>query len=261
MLFESLTNTIQKMGRLDTGFLISEQLTTSGLKLSLCDVVFGDLGIYILLPDGTIIKSLITKQAVTQREFQVDGLPPLHLFLCNLLREELEVEQDSALRLYHKSVNEFDITVYSGKVEARIYREKPLEICPHCLEHYRNYFGNVSEYGLFDLKSFLSRTLIQDHYDSLFDTEDHLPLSMEVEEWKRIENFRKRELGFCCEQCGIELKGRYSEYLRGHYSFSKRYYKERMKLLCPACHAKEEGHEKVLHSRLFNEFKQSVIPR
>lgn len=249
--FKKLSNQIEKIQRYDTGLLILERLMAEGLPLARSDVVFGESGFFTFLPDGTLFRTVIYRAVTEEREFRNTGLPTLHLFHCDKLKSEQKNEKYRHSVVYRES-NGFDLTVYSGRAEVKIYREEPLGICPECEMIYRKLYGPEQ----IDPGVFMKDSLINNRLDPLFDIGETGEISLPREEWQRIALVRKKIKSYDCEKCGETLKGSNAEFLDGHYLFNERYGKDRIRLLCVACHAQEKGHESLRETDRYLRFRE-----
>ena len=119
------------------------------------DVLFLEDGIFILLPEKELLKGVVYKKIIKTKELESDGIPRYHIYHCDILKKDFETNKNIyVFSIPHK--NSFDFTVKEGRVDVKIYYDKPLDICPSCLNRYNSLHGAKKGVKEFEyLKDFL----------------------------------------------------------------------------------------------------------
>lgn len=167
MAFEQTLGALaQKTDSVDS-FLL-KHLRTGGVALDFCDIWCNALGIYLLLNDNTLIKVFIHQGILTDRDFQTQGAPLLHIAPCESVKAILQSPTKKSYFASVASSNAFTYKIAGRRAALRVYQDAPLEICSQCLA----LLQTSSERVQADLESlcaslYAPSEISQDDYNSL----------------------------------------------------------------------------------------------
>lgn len=249
MIFKNVIKELSTIPETSSSELILERLLGDGIKASHIDTVELVDGIYLLLPDNELIKVVIYKPVMNYRLFKQSGFEYFHITFC----PELETADLNEYKAVYATKNKFFLTIKQNRSDVSIYRDKPLKICPHCLAKYNTTFNKRTNEEEFSLERYSQEPFILKQ-DILFDT---MPLgrdSVFYNQWLCIKNKLFLTRGDYCSECNFPLRGGLFGTL--HYENSHKTGLELPKIeqLCPICHAKKEGHEKIKSAKIYSDF-------
>jgi len=164
---------------------IAKDETKKNIGISTDDILFLEDGIFIFLPKKELQFGIVYKKILQRREVEESGLPYLHLYLCDILKKD----RDHLRNLYtfiRCERNGFDFVVKEGRVDVKVYYEKPLEVCPICVERYNKIHGCEKSATLFDI----SRDFILP------------PHPLPKDEAKAVGQYNKLYSDYC-DECGV----------------------------------------------------------
>lgn len=249
MIFKNALKELNHIPEISSEEIILEKLLGDGIKASHVDTVELVDGIYTFLPNGELIKVVIYKPIVNYRLFKQSGFEHYHITFC----PELETADLNEYKTVYATKNKFFISIRQNRSDISIYRDKPLQICPHCLAKYNATFNRQYTAEEFSLESYSTKAFISKQ-DILFDT---LPIersSVFFNQWVCLKNRLFLTKGDYCSECNFSLKSGLFTTL--HYENSHKTGLELPKIeqLCPVCHAKKEGHEKIKSDKIYKDF-------
>ncbi|MBX7490999.1 hypothetical protein [Helicobacter turcicus] len=132
----------------DDGFRLEsalfKQLQNGGIKADFSDLSADRKGIYFYYPSNRCQKVLLYQAKIQEATFRNQGDPYVHLCGCKACLEGLKNSDFLAVVAYDLR---FFLGIYSHKVQVKFFHDKPLALCPECL--------NIAEFNG-DLKTFLT---------------------------------------------------------------------------------------------------------
>ena len=136
--------------------------------------------------------------------------------------------------------------------------EVPLSVCKHCLNklNYQDYNRNRTKvFEQFSLEEFFT------YYETFFRAEPENVGQTKVgyaENWAEISHRYRLSVGYCCENCGVNLS-HYKYLLEVHHKngVKRDNRPENFRALCRLCHSKEDHHN---HMKI-DEYDSRLIER
>ncbi|MDE5592005.1 MAG: hypothetical protein K2I63_03495 [Helicobacter sp.] len=115
-------------------------LKNSGIKASIANLQIGEKGIYFSLPNGEVTKVMLYQYQIQESLFHSNGEPVVHLRSC--IESKKGIHQGDFLAIIKPDLR-FFLSIYSRKIETKIFHDKPLSLCSQCskiLNLYQNDF-------------------------------------------------------------------------------------------------------------------------
>lgn len=172
-----------------------EAIGRDGVQVNLVDLLKGRERLFALLPNGELRTVLLHQAILNEVEFQVKGEPRFH-FMCRCSIVEQILSSGEGEQRRHRvsapAVNRFSFKTASERADLRFFRDKPLEPCPECLQHYHRFAPEVDlhlplEFSLISGKNLRDLDLLQRE------------LELRAFAWQFL-----RLRGLCCESCRKE---------------------------------------------------------
>ncbi|EFR48961.1 hypothetical protein [Helicobacter canadensis] len=104
-------------------------LQTSGIAANLADLTLDKNGIYFSLPNQTTTKVMLYQAKIQESLFRTQGEPLVHLSACD---ESLKNYDNADFLAIIRTDMQFFLSIYSHKIQTKIFNQKPLNLCPHC---------------------------------------------------------------------------------------------------------------------------------
>ena len=176
-----------------------------------------------------------------------------HLTDCSTLENMRSIGR---FKRYHATRNRTGIFRIFGNSAQE--SEVSLSVCKNCLKklNYQNYHYNRTEvFNQFTLEEFFT------HYETFFRNEPEDVGQNEVgyaENWAEISHRYRLSVGYCCENCGVNLS-HYKYLLEVHHKngVKRDNRPENFRALCRLCHSKEDHHN---HMKI-DEYDSRLIER
>ncbi len=180
----NLSNIAKSLNQESISSILFEYLDDYGLNKKLIDVVLCESGIYAILSDGKMIKTVMHKNLIDIKEYKKSGAPLFHIFGCKFLKEAEKEEKIEEYKISFKRANSFNFIVREGNREIKVFHDISLELCPECMK--------MQEKSL-DFDSF---------FQSVFDCLDLQKRKRDVE---LISIIYKKLKHFSCEKCNKKV--------------------------------------------------------
>lgn len=240
---------------LEDGFL--EQLDGDGLEIeSLNEIEFND--------DKTLVykgqRVLIYIRDVNVYHDQV-RLPKFHISTCDTLVKMWKRKRSERYVLYRRENGIFKLNIMRKPNDLEVKQEK-LDVCRNCLNNlnWNNYSEDksqrtniVNEFTISDFFSKYPKSLIsvKPKYNS-----DTAPLNTYSKNWSDISQKMKKQYNYQCQNCQIDLVGKFSKFLHVHHIDGQKNNNEEfnLKVLCVRCHANEPQHGHMKASQDYKSF-------
>lgn len=187
--FEQTLKALEQKTTQSINMFFLKYLRSGGVGLDFCDIWFDTQGIYLLLNDHTLIKVFIHKAMLSDRDFQTQGAPLLHIAPCTHVKDLINTTEKNQFVASLASTNAFTYKITGRRTVLRMYQNAPLEICPSCLE----LLGSTQEY-------------IESHLESLCSSL-YAPQDISEEDYHSLVAFFKKLFGSHCACCKQDVDG------------------------------------------------------
>lgn len=241
-------------------------LTTDGIVVEdERSIVRTQSGIYGLLPDGRIVKTIlhITQKALYTNEVpEIQDCHKYHLFNCGTLEMMQSIGRGERYRMASRGDGLFNYTITRRDVIVRQYsgdQGAKLSFCRNCLAIYQSRYNRHGRYP-FSLKRFIeTNDLHTDVAVRRIDLDD-VP-NVYADDWAEIARRIKEIKEYTCEGCSINLSAtELRRYLQAHHIDGQlsNNVMANIKILCIACHAEQPLHAHIRNDRTYAAFIQSA---
>ena len=236
---------------------VVERLMDSGI-----DVKFEDIDV---LKDGTLsyknYRVLLYIRDVANYGVRKE-MPRYHLAYCSVLETMRRNQRFGKYVVANRDDGLFPVNIIESVTEAKLLE---LNVCQVCLDHIgwkgfqmtkmsREVRGeHVRNFQLKEFFHVYPRDLLSVKPPH---TSDTAPLNNYTEDWDDISARIKRQRGFVCNKCAIQLNSRHSQYMHVHHRNGLKYdnSESNLELLCIECHAEEPMHGQIKHFSQYEEF-------
>jgi hypothetical protein len=227
-----------------------EQLSISGVEIPLDQVR--------ILDDGTLAYKnarviLYIRDVVQYRNsgFRQDELPKFHVSDCQRLQEMRANKRYERYVVATREDGLFALNISAKDVKGFNHRTEKLNVCQYCL-------GKLAWQG-FDhslprpkraeiVAAFTPKTFFDAYGKSLvvhspLHTADTAPLNTYTDDFKAVSDRLKKERGYRCDQCKIDLS-MHRQFLNAHHINGQKSDNSpsNIKVVCIRCHAEEYLH-------------------
>lgn len=112
-----------------------KNLRNGGVSLSLADIWLSESGIYLLLNNYTLIRVLVHKGILADKEFQTKGVPCFHFMPCQTIQDTLQSSMDTKSYFFASLTgsNSFTFKISTRRAALSVHHDAPLEVCEECL--------------------------------------------------------------------------------------------------------------------------------
>lgn len=192
------------------------------------------------------------------------SLPKYHLTFCRTLDSMTQTKRFGRYVIANREDGIF-IVNYVGQSD-KTGIEKRLSICQNCLTRlgWENFSSGMSpalkkekvkNFTLIDFFKVYPKDLISNLPTY---TSETAPLNDYSEDWGLISEKTKKERGYKCESCKLELNGPDKKFLHVHHIDGQKNNNSsnNLEILCTGCHAEEPMHSHMKNLRSYNEFMQ-----
>lgn len=176
-------------------------------------------------------------------------LPKYHISYCHALDRMRRQRRFERYVVANRDDGMFLVNLMHESERSRVL---PLNVCQYCLAQLAwNGFGSElsrqerMEYvRAFSLTEFFTRYPRDLISVAAKYTSDTAPLNEYTEDWPDVSERTKREVGYRCSSCSLQLKLRFSRFLHVHHKNGLKYDNSptNLEVLCIGCHAEEPLH-------------------
>lgn len=238
-----------------------EALAREGLDISLDDIV--------ILDDGTIVYKnrrvvLYIRDVKQYRKSDINDLPRFHISNCDKLREMRANNRFERYVVATRDTGLFQINLKSYNSNAFRRSDEALRVCQFCLSHLDwNHFKQtrndrtrrrkvVDDFRLSDFFTVYPKSAISSEpkYDAI-----GAPLNDYSPEFRRVAERLKRERGYRCDECKMDLS-RLRKFLHAHHKNGLQYDNSdaNIAILCVVDHANQPNHGHVKNTADYKSF-------
>ncbi len=171
---------------------VARDLLQKGIAISDTEMLFLHDALLYFLPNKELVRGVVYKKILQRSEVESEGIPRYHIAFCDILKDDF-LHRRGAYVFRVPQKNSFDFTVKEGRVDVKVYYDKPLHICPSCLNIYNAIFGTKKGVKEFD---FLSDFLLN-------------AAKLPPEEERYVTERYRSLFGDYCDSCGtreVEIK-------------------------------------------------------
>lgn len=233
-------------------------LEGKGVEIDFEDVILGDSGAYVVLPDGKVVRTVvhISQYKWRSKEKCMDDPESWHKYHVvdcehvgmygKKMRQQLPDEEE---KLYYPLFDQND------KEHNSEGNPRKLEFCKRCKKRLpRKYQGKGAREIKGGLRKYLEETVQPPEFNEM---PDHLDYECNAypKDWNRIATKYKELTGYECEGCGVCLKN-YTQWLHVHHKDHRKNHCEHFNLvaLCYKCHMDEHPGNKCFSEEKLEEY-------
>ncbi len=237
-------------------------LEGKGVEIDSEDVILGDSGAYVVLPDGKVVRTVVHISQYNHKhkrrwkciddpkswhKYHVVGCVTVRMYRKKM-RQQLPDEEE---KLYYPLFDQ------NGKEHNSEGNPRKLELCIPCKKKLpRKYQGKGAREIKGGLRSYLEETVQPPELNEMLSV-DHLDYECNVypKDWNRIATKYKELTGYKCEGCGVCLKN-YKQWLHVHHKDHRKNNCEHNNLvaLCYKCHMDEHPDNECFSEEKLKEY-------
>lgn len=227
---QNTLDVLKESSKIDLSLFVLEQLIKGGVPLNGDEFVFSEVGIFMPMPNNSIIKVVAYEARKDEKAFKQSGFPYYHILNCSQISH---MAREGDIKNYvacFKTENRFYFSVMHKNIETKFYNDKPLEMCPLCLTKLNALYQKEFTQTNFDLAIFLRDAIFKDSDDFKGCFANR---TFRSEIWtqiiKKIKSAKTCYCISCNKELGSDFLGEYESFIKYGMRF------ERPHFLCSDC--------------------------
>jgi len=232
--------------------VILRQLKNEGIEIDVKQVETTPEGLFTFHGENIVI--YIKDKTIF---FDKDELPRFHFSECRTISDSKKKQRYERYFASSRTTGDFPIDHKEG---TRIITQSyPLPVCKNCLNKLKTINSRLHrkypDVSHFNLETFFKdcNSLI---YDKPKKTASDAPQTGYADNWSEVSRKYKKQCGYRCEKCGVDLSKHQNLLDTHHISGNKQNNSEsNLKALCKLCHAEEPQHQ---HYKTSQEYRDHI---